>query len=86
MKTYRAFGKIVKSVRLNNSVNGNPRWKFYLLFQDDRLCEFKTQTDSTIGYLFKPYGAFNVAVDYHITRSGNLICDNITYGVYKGEV
>lgn len=29
MKTYRVEGKIITSDRLNNSVNGNPRWHFY---------------------------------------------------------
>lgn len=83
MKTYRVFGKLVKTERLNNSVNGNPRWKFFLITSNDTVYEFKTQTDSFIGYIFNPHGAFNVAVDYHVTRSGNLICEAITYGVYK---
>lgn len=34
-------------------------------------------------YLFKPW-CYNVVVDYHVTRAGNLICDDITYGEYKG--
>lgn len=82
MKTYRVEGKIVSSNRLNNSVNGNPRWHF-LLLTSDNIYEFKTQSDSSVGYLFKPWCYYNVVVDYHVTRSGNLICDDITYGEYK---
>lgn len=83
MKTYRVCGKIVSSNRLNNSVNGNPHWHF-LLFTETNVYEFKTATDSAVGYLFKPWCYYNAVVDYHVTRSGNLICDNITYGEYKG--
>lgn len=85
MKVYRIFGKIVKTERLNNSTNGNPRWHFFLITSSDSIYEFKTRSDVSVGYLFKPYGVFNVAVDYHVTRSGNLICDDITYGVYEDD-
>lgn len=30
MKTYRVEGKILSSNRLNNSVNGNPCWHFFI--------------------------------------------------------
>lgn len=83
MKTYRISGKMVSSNRLNNSINGNPRWHF-LLFTDTAVYEFKTATDSLVGYLFKPYVYSKVTIDYHITRKGNLVCDDITYGEYKG--
>lgn len=83
MKTYRVEGKIITSNRLNNSVNGNPRWHF-LLLTSTGMYELKTQSDSAVGYLFKPWCYYNAVVDYHVTRSGNLICDNITYGEYKG--
>lgn len=83
MKIYRIEGKIITSNRLNNSVNGNPCWHF-LLLASDSVYEFKTQSDSSVGYLFKPWCYYNAVVDYHITRTGNLICDDITYRQYKG--
>lgn len=83
MKTYSIVGKIVTTHRLNNSVNGNPRWHF-LLHAYSGVYEFKTRTDAKVGYLFKPYVYNEAIVDYHITRNGNLICDDITYGTYKG--
>lgn len=85
MKTYRIGGKIVTSYRLNNSVNGNPRWHF-LLLADTGVYEFKTRTDAKVGYLFRPYVYTEAVVDYHITSKGNLICDDITFGTYKGVV
>lgn len=84
MKTYRMFGKIVKSECLNIA-NGNPRWRFFLITSNDSVYEFKTKSDAKVGYLFKPYGVFNVAVDYHVTKAGNLICDDITYGFYEED-
>ena len=83
MKTYRISGKIVTTHRLNNSVNGNPRWHF-LLLTDTGVYEFKTQSDSKVGYTFKPYIYNEAVVDYHITRNGNLVCNDITWGTYKG--
>lgn len=83
MKTYRISGKIVNANRLNNSINGNPRWHFYLL-ADGSIYEFKTKTDSLCGYLFQPNCICEAVVDYHITVKGNLITDAITIGKYKG--
>lgn len=83
MKTYRVEGKIISSNRLNNSVNGNPRWCF-IIFTGTDAYKFKTATDSSVGYLFKPWCYYNVVVDYHVTRAGNLICDGIVYGEYIG--
>ncbi len=83
MKMYEITGKIVTTHRLNNSVNGNPRWQF-LLLADTGVYEFKTKTDSKVGYIFKPYVYNEATVYYHITSKGNLICDNITFGEYKG--
>ena len=76
-------GKIITSYRMKNSVNGNPRWCFLLLV-NDRVCQFKTKTDSLAGYFFKNRNYYEAVIDYHVTRSGNLICDDITYGSYKG--
>lgn len=83
MKTYRINGKIVSCNRLNNIVNGNPRWKFFILSDGD-VYEFKTKTDSLCGYLFKSNVYCESVVDYHITAKGNLVCDAITFGEYKG--
>lgn len=83
MKTYRVEGKIISSNRLNNSVNDNPRWRFFLFTGTD-VYKFKTATDSLAGYLFKSWRYYNVVVDYHVTRTGNFICDGIVYGEYKG--
>lgn len=51
---------------------------------NDGVYEFKTQSDNLVGYLFKPWCYYIAVVDYHVTRTGSLICDDITYGVYKG--
>ena len=83
MKTYRISGKIVSCNRLNNSVNRNPCWQFFLL-ADGSVYKFKTKTDSLCGYLFKPNVYCEAVVDYHITVKGNLIADAITIGKYKG--
>lgn len=85
MKIYRMTGKLIYASRLKNSVNGNPRWNFIVL-SNDQCYEFKTKTDSAVGYKFKRLLFNEVTVDYHVTRSGNLICENIEYGSYKGVV
>lgn len=83
MKTYRIKGKIIHTYRLNNSVNGNPRY-YFILLTDGSTCEFKTRSDGMVGYKFKAWNYYEVVVDYHVTRTGNLICNDITYGDYKG--
>lgn len=84
MKTCRIEGKIIRCYRLNNSVNDNPRWYFMILVNGGSVYEFKTQSDSAVGYLFKPWYYYNVVVDYHITRTGKNICESISYGHYVG--
>jgi hypothetical protein len=83
MKTYRIEGKIIHSYRLRNSVNGNPRY-YFILLTDGTTREFKTRSDTAVGYKFKLWNYYEVVVDYHITRTGNFMCDDIAYGTYKG--
>jgi len=73
--------KILQLARLKNSVSGNPRWKF-IIQSESQL--FTMKTASSAGYKFLPYKYFNVTVVYHVTRKGNLICDDITYHRYAG--
>lgn len=83
MKTLRMTGKIIHTYRLKNSVNGNPRY-YFILLTDGTTREFKTRSDDMAGYKFKAWNYYNVVVDYHVTRTNNLICDDITYGDYSG--
>lgn len=83
MKILRMTGKIISGFRLKNSVNGNPRWRFLLLV-NDTVYEFRTKTDSLVGHLIEHRMYCGVVIDYHVTRTGNRICDDITYEEYKG--
>ena len=83
MKILRMTGKIIHAYRLNNTVNNNPRY-YFILLTDNGVYEFKTQSDTNVGYQFKPWCYYEVVVDYHITRTGRYICEAITYGTYKG--
>ncbi len=75
----KAKGTVYKSVRLNNSINGNPRYKFLFLHEDDYLMELKTKTDGLVGYMFMPYCKYDCEIEFHITKAGNFICDAIHY-------
>lgn len=74
-------GKILQLARLKNSVSGNPRWKF-IIQSGSQL--FTMKTASSAGYKFLPYTYYSTTIVYHVTRKGNLICDDITYHGYTG--
>lgn len=74
-------GKILQLARLKNSVSGNPRWKF-IIQSGSQL--FTMKTASSAGYKFLPYTYYSTTIAYHVTRKGNLICDDITYHGYTG--
>ena len=47
MFDYKNFhGRVVRVSRLNNSVNGNPRWSLSLLLGDGALHRFVTPVDA----------------------------------------
>lgn len=67
--------KVMKLERLNNSRDGNPRYKvFYELCSFRGIWEATTQTNSTIGYIIRE--GRNYKVKCHLTKK-NRIMDNI---------
>ena len=62
--------------RLNNSVNGNPKYKF--LFEGGGVAT--TPSDAGWVYAFSQHTFFQKWVDitYHVTKSGKNILDSIT--------
>lgn len=71
-------GRIISSERLNNSVCGNPRYRF-TIETNDSFIDFKTKSNSSLGYYFRPYCVYDVEVLFHITKAGNLIADEVFY-------
>mgnify|MGYP001278699302 CR=1 FL=1 len=77
MKIYKIQNQKVTDVkRLNNSVNGNPRYKF--LFEGGGVAT--TPSDAGWVYSFSQDTFFQKWVDitYHVTKSGKNILDSIT--------
>jgi len=68
------FVKVTGVKRLNNSVNGNPKYKFYT---DEGVVT--TPSDAMWVYAFSTDTFINKIVDisYHITKSGRAILDSI---------
>ena len=74
MKLDKANVKVTSVKRLNNSVNGNPKYKFYT---DEGVVT--TPSDAMWVYAFSTYTFINKIVDisYHTTKSGKAILNSI---------
>lgn len=74
MKLDKSNVKVTGVKRLNNSVNGNPKYKFYT---DEGVVI--TPSDAMWVYAFSTYTFINKIVDisYHTTKSGKAILDSI---------
>lgn len=72
------MGKIISVKRLNNSVNGNPRYEVVAEVQDEGEIKLVTKSDAQIGYTIdnKLWGS-ELAMWYHKTRAGNYILDKM---------
>ena len=77
MKIHKIQNQKVTDVkRLNNSVNGNPKYKF--LFEGGGVAT--TPSDAGWVYAFSQHTFFQQWVDisYHVTKSGKAILDSIS--------
>ena len=74
MKLDKANVKVTSVKRLNNSVNGNPKYKFYT---DEGVVT--TPSDAMWVYAFSTYTFINkiVNISYHTTKSGKAILNSI---------
>lgn len=67
------LAEIIRIERLNNSVNGNPRFRVTVEQQDNNNSIMgKTSTDSMFAYKMPEVGDI-VPVSYRVTRQGNII-------------
>lgn len=78
MKKQTFKGKLIGYERLNNSVNGNP--KYWGVFENENGNKLigKTGTDSACAYAFLNEREKIRIVEYHETRTGNIVIDYIT--------
>jgi len=74
MKLDKSNVKVTGVKRLNNSVNGNPKYKFYT---DEGVVI--TPSDAMWVYAFSTYTFINkiVNISYHTTKSGKAILNSI---------
>lgn len=72
------MGMISSVKRLNNSVNGNPRYEVTAEVQGEGEITLVTKSDAQIGYTIdnKLCGS-ELAMWYHKTRAGNYILDKM---------
>lgn len=69
--------KIVDCERLNNSVNGNPRYKVWVETKDKNF-RMKTQSDGVVGYKFSHNMVGSAKfIHFHETKSGNYVMTDI---------
>lgn len=72
-KAITILAEIIRIERLNNSVNGNPRFLVTIEQQDNKNSIMgKTSTDSIFAYNMPEAGDI-VPVSYRVTRQGNII-------------
>lgn len=71
-------GILIGHERMNNSVNGNP--KYYGVFENEHgdILRATTGTDVACAYSFLNKQDKSRVIEYHITRTGNVIIDYIT--------
>lgn len=74
MKTF----KILELKRRKNSIYGNPSWAICAIDENGNYYNGKTASNALIGYeLSWTDEGKNMVIDYHYTKSGNLIFDRI---------
>lgn len=72
-KTITILAEIIRIERLNNSVNGNPRYRVTIEQQDNKNSIMgKTSTDSMFAYNMPEVGDI-VPVSYRVTRQNNIV-------------
>lgn len=72
-KAITILAEIIRIERLNNSVNGNPRYRVTIEQQDNKNSIMgKTSTDSMFAYNMPEVGDI-VPVSYRVTRLGSII-------------
>ena len=72
-KAIKILAEIIRIERLNNSVNGNPRYRVTVEQQDNKNSIMgKTSTDSMFTFNMPEVGSI-VPVSYRVTRQGNVI-------------
>ena len=71
-------GILIDYKKRKNSINGNP--KYYGVFENENgeILRATTGTDYACGYSFLNKQDKTRLVEYHETKTGNLIIDNIT--------
>lgn len=70
--------KILELKRRKNSICGNPSWVIVALDEEGNYYNGKTASNALIGYeLSWTAEGKNMVIDYHYTKSGNLIFDRI---------
>lgn len=72
--------RFVCADRLNNSANGNPRYRVYFTTLHGQLIAAKTASDASAGYIVENWRAWNTTatVTTHTTKAGRVIIDYIT--------
>ena len=77
MKKQTFTGKLVQYERRNNSKNGNP--KYYGVFESESgdILRATTGTDAGCAYSFLNNKEKARIVEYHETRTGNIVIDYI---------
>ena len=78
MKKSQFIGTMISYERRNNSVNGNP--KYFGIFENENgdILRGTTGTDCSCAYSFLNKQDKNRTIEYHTTRTGNVIIDYIT--------
>lgn len=77
MKRKIFIGKLIHHERRNNSYYGNP--KYYGVFQNEKgeTLAGTTATNASCAYGFLNYPDKEKTIEYHITKTGNVIIDYI---------
>ena len=78
MKKQTFTGKMTRYERLNSSYYGNPRYEGTFEDAEGNELYAKTASDSACGYSFLNEREKTRVIEYHETRTGNLIIDYIT--------
>lgn len=68
--------QVITCVRLNNTVWGNPRYEYTFQFEDGLTLSGKSKSDARWCYNPPRTGDW-VLVQYHYTKAGNVIIDDM---------
>ena len=79
MKKLKFTGKLISYERLENSINGNP--KYFGVFENENGDVLKaiTASDASCAYMFLNNQNEIRTLEYHETKAGNYIIDYITF-------